>query len=135
MGKVTFTSDKRNIQASVDDVFVFLSDIENFKILMPDQLQSWESEGDYCRFIIKGLPRLDMKVGQKIENKSITLLSGEESPVEFSLHCQINEEKKNSEAIISLDADLSHMLKMLASGPLQNLVNIMVEKLEAYFKA
>jgi carbon monoxide dehydrogenase subunit G len=133
MGKVTFTSNTKSIPAPITNVFIFLSDLRNFESLMPDQLQQWESDENYGKFTIKGLPELDMKILERVENKSIHLVSGEESPVEFSIDCSLENLDGKTESTIVLHAELSPMLKMLAASPLQNLVNIMADKLEGQF--
>jgi hypothetical protein len=132
MGEVRFKSPGVTIPAGKKDVFEFISDLRNFEGLMPDQVEKWEADRDHCEFTIKGLSTFNMKITDRTEDKVI-LESGDKAPVDFVLACELGGDEKGSTASIELVAELSPMIKMMASRPLQNLVNIMAEKLEGHF--
>lgn len=132
MGKVSFKSPLKPVSASVDEVYVFISDLRNFEPLMPDKVEKWSAERDRCEFTISGLSTFSMEIVERSENK-VTLTSGDITPVDFELICNILESTGETQVEIELEADLSPMVKMMASRPLQNLVDIMAGKLGEQF--
>ncbi len=134
MGKVSFKSPLKPVPATVDEVYTFISDLRNFESLMPDQVEKWSAERDRCEFTISGLSTFSMEIVERNKDK-VVLTSGDITPVDFELKCNIIESKEETQVEIELDADLSPMIKMMASRPLQNLVDIMAEKLGEQFKS
>ncbi len=132
MGKVSFKSPLKLVPAAADEVYNFISDLRNFEPLMPDQVEEWSAERDRCEFTISGLSTFTMEIVERNKDKVI-LSSGDITPVDFELKCNILESKETTQVEIELEAELSPMIKMMASRPLQNLVDIMAEKLGEQF--
>jgi len=107
-------SEKLEVNNSAEKIFSFLSNFNNFKSLMPEQVSEWKSTEDTCSFTIQGLPSIGMKIHEKIPFKKITYTSQGNSPLGFELI-------------------LNPMLSMVASKPLQNFVNILNQKLKDFF--
>ena len=108
--------------------------MNHFEAMMPDQVVDWKSTTDSCVFTIKGLATIGLKIKQRIPDQLVRVVSDGQAPVEFELNCIFGAAPDNkTEATIELDAELSPMLRMMAANPLQNLVDIMVEKLAGYF--
>ena len=97
---------------------------------MPEQIINWQSTEDSCSFDIKGMTHIDLQRAEVIPEKLIRIISGPDNPLELELRGNF---EKNSDtqtsACIELTAALSPMLQLMISGPLQNLVNIMAERL------
>ncbi len=124
-----FTSEWRAINSSPEKVFIFLSDLQNFGNLMPEQVINWAADTDSCSFTIKGMTDLKLKVQERKPNSQISLVPDGKSPFSFTLDSNIRENNAGSDVKIVLNADLNPMLAMMAKRPLQNLVNIIAEKL------
>ena len=119
------------INNSQEKIYNFLSDLNNFEKLMPEQVTKWKSTGDYCSFTISGMADLSMSIKEKIPFSKIEIISSEKSPFDFKLNCELQNIKENQvKAQIIFIAELSTMLEMLAKNPLQNLVNILADKLK-----
>lgn len=134
MGQVTFTSQPERIHKPGSEVYDFLSDLNHFEVMMPEQVVQWESTQDTCAFTIKSLAKIELKVRERIPTNRIIVESTGETPLGFQLSAKISEKDGVSEVILVLDTDLSPMLKMMASGPLQNLVNVMNSKLKEHLR-
>jgi carbon monoxide dehydrogenase subunit G len=134
MGKVSFKSPEKKLPASPDKVYDFISDLRNFEPLMPDKVEKWSADRDRCEFTISGLSTFSMEIVERDKNK-VVLTSGDITPVDFELRCNILESKGETQVEIELEAELSPMIKMMASRPLQNLVDIMAEKLGEQFES
>ena len=127
----SFKSDKITINKTSEDIFAFLSDFNNFEKLMPEQVRNWQSTNESCSFTIKGMADLAMKMGQRTEFSQITYNSEGKKPFAFDLNTHFNSvDGDQTETQIILNADLNPMLKMMASRPLQNFVNLLVNKLK-----
>ncbi len=126
-----FKSDPVHILATEKDIYTFLGDFNNFEKLMPEQVINWQSTEDICSFTIKGMADLAMKMDQKTEYSRVSYASDGNSPFPFGLSFDIEtREGGQSEVTASLSAQLNPMLKMMASRPLQNFVNLLTGKLK-----
>ncbi len=130
MGKVDFLSQTVELPVAAELACDQFSDLNNFQKLVPEQIVNWQSAEDYCSFDIKGMAHIDLKRTEVIPGKLIRIGSGPENALELELRGHFEDAGVNkSTARIELTAELNPMLKMMVSGPLQNLVNIMAEKL------
>lgn len=124
-------SEKVSIKSSQESIYSFLLDFNNFGKLMPEQVINWQSTQETCSFSIKGMADLALKMDQKTDFSFISYISDGEKPFAFSLNSHIqNQDDTSSEVQIVLNAELSPMLKMMAQRPLQNFVNLLVQKLK-----
>ena len=131
----SFKSDKILINKSQEDLYAFLSDFNNFEKLMPEQVTNWKATNDSCSFTIKGMADLAMTMGQQTEYSQITYNSVGEKPFRFDLKTHFSLAGNNqTETHIILNADLNPMIKMMASRPLQNFVNLLVNKLKEFIE-
>ena len=124
-------SEKKTINCSQEKIFNFLSDFNNFGLLMPEQIINWQSTEKTCSFTIKGLADLSMRISEVIPYNSISITSGEKTPFSFTLEClleKLNNEQTETQLIFN--ANLNPMLSMMASKPLENFVNILNDKLK-----
>jgi len=129
----TINSDKVLISRSNSVLFDFVSDFDNFGKLMPEQVTDWKSTVDTCSFTIKGMASLSMRMTVRQPNDKIVMKSEGKTPFAFELISQFVATDDNcTEAQIVFDADLSPMIALMATRPLQNFVNILVHKLKEY---
>lgn len=130
----TFSSPSVAIKKSPKDIFGFLTDFNNFEKLLPEQVTNWQTSGDKCSFTIQGMATIEMALGEKTEYSLVTYVSEGKSPLSFNLRFSINSiNDQAAEVNVALSADLNAMLKMMASRPLQNFVNLLSDKLKEIF--
>jgi carbon monoxide dehydrogenase subunit G len=134
MGKVDFVSQTVTLPVTAKKAFGFLSDMNNLQKMMPEQVINWQSTEETCSFDIKGMAHIELVRAEAIPDRLVRIKSGEGNPIdlEFRSLLESHEEDKTL-ARIELTAELSPMLKLMASNPLQNLVNIMAEKMTSAF--
>ena len=119
------------VKNSNQKVFTFLSNMNNFEKLMPEQVINWKSTETTCSFTIKGMTDLSLSISEKIPYSKIVIIPGEKAPFMFNLICLINENSTNNSTVqIVFQAELSTMMEMLAKNPLQNFVNALASKLK-----
>jgi carbon monoxide dehydrogenase subunit G len=126
-----FKSNKVLINARPEKIFSFLADFNNFEKLLPEQVTNWQSTGKKCSFTIKGMADLAMYIAEKNEHSLIRYSSEGKSPFPFHMDSEFNETPDGkTETQVTINAKLNPMLKMMASRPLSNFVNILAEKLK-----
>ena len=97
---------------------------------MPEQVTDWKSTSEECVFTIKGMATLGMKMKEKIPDSSIVIERNGKAPFDFLLSCSIADKQSQSEVQLFFDADLNPMLKVMASKPLTNFLNLIASKLK-----
>ena len=130
-------SDQVSISQNRETVYNYLSDVNNFKNLMPEQVTDWVSDADSCSFNIKGMATLGMAVESRDPENGILLKRSGKAPFDFILNCVIGEGANAGTTLaqIQFDADLNPMLRMMAEKPLTNFLNMLVNKLKEISEA
>src|SRR6478609_4073318 len=103
-------SDKVTVQKSAKEVFEFLSDFNNYRRLMPEQVTDWTSTPDECSFTIKGMATLGMKMKEKIPYSTVVIEKNGKAPFDFLLTCALEDRQATCDAQLFFDADLNPML-------------------------
>lgn len=117
----TFYSSAKTIHAGRKPVFGFLSDIRNFKNLIPEvRIRNFEAERDRCRFTVDGLGEIAIRVALRDPDENIRLESEGQVPFRFNILIRLDETGSGSTNMkITLDADLNIMMKMIAQKPIE----------------
>ncbi len=118
----TFTS-AISINKPVNEVFTYLADFNNHQQLMPDSIQEWKSSVDEASFSIPNMAKLALKIDSRLTNEEIIIIPAAKPPFDLKLKWSLSFHNDHTEVVFTIDAELSMMLKMLASGPLQKLAD------------
>lgn len=122
------------VSASQAQVFEYLSDLNNFKNLLPlDRIEDWESTTDYCTFKVQGTATIDLQIQEKRPNGGLTLESGSKSPFPFTLEIVLEEVDGGTKAFQKVDAKVNPFLKMMVEKPLSNLFDFIADRLVKVF--
>ena len=129
-----FQSERVQVDAPEQQVFEFMSDFRNFKDLMPPQIINWKADEQTCSFTIQGMADLSMRMLNKNPYRNIHIAADGNNPINYTLDCFFEPGAENhSFAEIIFEAELNPFMSMVASRPLQNLVNMLAEKLREIF--
>ena len=124
-------SSKHVIPQSPETVFNFLSEVKNYKQLMPDTITKFEVLGDK-RFVfaLKGMPEIILEIKETIPyNKIILGAASEKMP--FLLNIDIKElSAQSSEAQLLFEGEFNGMVSMMIKSPIQKFINTLGEKME-----
>lgn len=127
----TFNSEQVTIARNNRLIFDFLSDFNNFESLMPPQVSDWQSDSEHCSFNIQNMATLGMRYEFKKPFDHIKIVSEGKSPFNFDLQCFLEPAGENLTNVeLQLNADLNMMLKMIASKPLANFINVLARQLK-----
>ena len=122
---------KAEINKPVTEVFNFLSDFNNHQKLMPENISNWSSTPDEASFSVQNMAKLVLKISNRIPNQTIIIVPAAEVPFNVEMRWVVADLGNNTtEAILTISAELNMMMKMMASGPLQKLVNHQTEALK-----
>lgn len=122
---------KVEIDKPVKAVYNFLSDFNNHKQLMPDNISNWSSTKDHASFSVQNMAKLALKISNRIDNQAIIIVPADEVPFNVDMRWVVADLGNNTtEAILTISAELNMMMKMMASGPLKKLVSHQTEALK-----
>tara|TARA_R110001583_G_scaffold123082_1_gene274394 strand:+ start:15562 stop:15951 length:390 start_codon:yes stop_codon:yes gene_type:complete len=120
-------SKKTIINKSQKDFFEFLTNLNNFEQLMPENTDKFEVDGDSFIFSLKGMPEIRLVVKEKQEFNKI-ILGAASSKLSFSLTAIINEVTENScEVQLLFDGEFNAMMAMMVKSPLQKFIDTLTE--------
>lgn len=130
---MTSFESKTLLAKPIEEVYAFLEDCNNHEKLQPDNVYDWSSTRDEATFTIKNMSKLALKVKERKENAEIQIVPAGEAPFDVSLNWLLKPNGANTEVKLELNAELNMMMKMMASGPLQKLIDFQIKKLTEIF--
>ncbi len=121
------------INASAEKIFNFLSDFTNFSLLIPDKVENWKATKEKCSFKVTGLTDFGMEISNKTPFTSIVIVNDKDisSPFPFTFNLEfdsINDSKTKVKSFFNLD--INPMMSMMVKKPLQNFMDVLVDKLK-----
>ena len=127
-----FKSNWANNKRSEKELFEFIGNMNNIPSVLPEQVVDVTADNDNLAFTVQGMGKLALRVSKREPNKFIQLVPEGKVPFQFSLNIYIesNETDFTSKCHFEIDAQLNPLMQMMASRPLQNLVNMMAKKAE-----
>lgn len=125
IGKVSYSDEK---------VYIFLTDFNNFKNLIPeDKVSNWKSDENSCSFSVNPIGETGIKIIEKDPFKLVKLKSLESDKFNFTFWVQLKMlEEKDTRIKLTLQADLNPMVQMMAKKPLQEFLDKLIDQLEKY---
>lgn len=118
---------KSFINKSQKEFFEFLTDLNNFEQLMPENTEKFEVDGESFLFSLKGMPEIRLVVKEKQEYDKI-ILGAASSKLNFSLTVLIDETSANAcESQLFFEGDFNPMMAMMVKKPLQKFIDTLTE--------
>jgi hypothetical protein len=128
-----FTANKIVFKTDLEKVAVFFNRLDNLRLIMPDQVENWESDENKCSFFIKNLGTLGMKKGIFEKPDRFILKSDESSKVDFVLSFYLKPIiTTDNEGYFEICAEMNPVIEMMAKRPLTNFVNILTVNLREF---
>ena len=124
----TFKSPEVIVNRSAEDFFNKIGNLNNLKEIMPSSIKDYESTETTCSFKMKGMPTLNLELGNKIPFSKISL-SAKGSQVPFSLDCIITQKGKQCQACLEINAELNMKMKMMVEKPLTQFLDVLASKM------
>lgn len=122
-------SRKVSVNKSSENLFKFLTNLNNYEQLMPENTEKFEIDGDSLIFGLKGMPEIRLIPKESTPNSSV-ILGAASSKIPFTLAFDINEIDNISETQIKFHGDFNPMITMMAKKPLTRFIETLVDNLE-----
>ena len=121
---------KNTIDKSAKEVFEFLTDLQNFEKLMPENIDKFEViNEDRFLFALKGMPEIVLQRKEQNPNDKIVLGAASDK-LPFTLTADILSVSKNEcEVILSFNGEFNAMMAMMIKSPITNFMGTLSEKL------
>lgn len=127
---LTIESNIVEVTQPSDAVFEFLSNLNNLEKLMPHgKIEKWQSTENTCRFAIKNLGTIGMKIKATDRPNSIDLISDGKNPFPFSLSVKITGNATNTNAFFIFDGDVNMFMKAMVQSPLKQFFDALAKNL------
>ncbi len=130
---MTSFESRTTLTKPIEEVYAFLENCNNHEKLQPDNVYAWSSTKDEATFTIKNMSKLALKVKERKENSEIRFVPASETPFDISLNWLLEPKDGKTEVKLQLNAELNMMMKMMASGPLQKLIDFQTKRLTELF--
>ncbi len=118
-------------QKSQKELFEFLTDLNNFEQLMPENTEKFEVDGDSFIFGLKGMPEIRLVLKERTEYSQI-ILGAASSKLPFTLTVDIDElDDTMCEATFDFEGSFNPMMAMMIKRPLQKFIDTLSSNIES----
>lgn len=132
----TIESNTNTIKMDAQQVYDFVSNLENFGKITPEQIVDLVTTPDTASFTIKGMTDLSLVVKERQAPTAVVMESFGKAPFSFTMSWNVQDKDNSScETCLVLKAALNPMLQMLAASPLRNFVNLLNDNLKKHLEA
>jgi len=123
-------SPKVTLDKSAENTFNFLSDVKNFKSLMPENISKFEVlDDDKFLFALKGMPEIVLKKKESTPHSKI-VLGAAGGKIDFALIGTITEvEADKSEVQLNFEGEFNAMMAMMIKGPINKFIETLVNNM------
>ena len=122
---------KKTIPASNEEVFSFLSDINNFEKLMPENIDTFEVlDEETFKFSLSGMPTIVLKKKEELPHSKIVLGAASDK-LPFTLTANIDSLSENSSEVnLSFEGEFNAMMAMMIKGPITKFMETLTDNMQ-----
>ncbi len=126
-----FESSLKTIYNNRKPVFGFLSNLSNFRSLLPEgTVKNFQVDNDRCSFSVDGLGNIGVRMVSADPDNKIKFESEGAVPFRFNLLVELEEKGDNITTMkLLFDAELNMMMKMVAQKPIEDGLEMIASKL------
>lgn len=119
-----------NVEKSAEYLFNALSDVNNYKVLMPDTIAKFEVIDDSSFiFGLKGMPEIKLKLVEQVATSKIVLGSTSDK-LPFSLTIAIDSLTENTAAVkLDFEGEFNAMMAMMIKGPISKFIETLAQNM------
>jgi carbon monoxide dehydrogenase subunit G len=129
-----FKSRTGKLNCSIEEVFNFVTDIRNFERFIPEgKIDGWQSERDSCSFSVPMLGTVNVELVEKEMYKKVVFNGNALMNNDFSMELDILKNVNGiAEVKVLLNADINPMLKMMATKPISQFLDKLIDEMERF---
>jgi carbon monoxide dehydrogenase subunit G len=145
MGTTKYVSDVKIVNNNQEIIYNYLSNFENLSKYVNEgllskmseqipqiQISNFESDADSCRFQISGMGLAEIRIVEREPHKTIKISSSGGLPVGITFWIQLLPVSAYEPKLrLTLDADMSMMIKMMVNKKLEEGINKLADMLAA----
>lgn len=114
---------------SPEELYDFLTQVENFKQLLPEDAKFELLGADKFLFGLKGMPEIKLTLKDSIKFTQVVLGSLGDK-MSFTLTCNIEQWATGSEAQLLFDGEFNAMMAMMIKGPINKFLEQLASGIE-----
>ncbi|WP_343487789.1 SRPBCC family protein [Allomuricauda sp. d1] len=120
----------RKLARNDKTVFEFLNKVENYELLMPDNIEKFEVLDEKTfKFALKGMPEIVLRLKEQEPYKTVVLGAASEK-LPFTLTAVINAlNEHESEVGLNFEGEFNAMMAMMIKGPITNFMGTLSENM------
>ncbi len=123
-------TNKITVKKTHSEVFEFLTKVENFEQLMPENTEKFEANDDSFLFSLKGMPEIRLKMKEK-NTDNLVVLASTNDKFPFTLTGTIHKRDEDfSEVQLVFEGQFNAMMAMMIKNPIQKFINTLAENIE-----
>ncbi|PHS06146.1 MAG: orotate phosphoribosyltransferase [Kordia sp.] len=116
------------VNKSKSEVIAFLTKMENFEQLMPENTKFEVLGDDIFLFGLKGMPEIKLRLKEQTDDKVVLGAASDKLP--FTLTANLNEiDASKTETQLSFVGEFNAMMAMMVKGPITKFVGQLSENL------
>lgn len=129
-----FESRSGKPDCSPEEMFGFVTDLRNFARFIPaESVAEWEASRDSCSFRVPRMGKVNLRIVQE-EKPGLVAYKGNalgNNDFDIVVHIRRNSLDK-ADVKVSLNAELNPMMKMIASKPIGQFLEMLVDRMENF---
>ncbi|QAA80303.1 SRPBCC family protein [Aequorivita sp. H23M31] len=124
-------SNKVTVQKSAEELCDYLTDVKNFKAIMPENITKFELLNDKAfLFALKGMPDIALEI-KDVQKPKKVVLGAKSDKFPFTLTADIDEVTENTSTVeLLFDGEFNAMMAMMIKGPLSKFIETLATNLE-----
>jgi hypothetical protein len=132
--KTKFESREARLSCSPEIFYNFITDLKNFGRFIPKEtIREWSADTDSCRFSIASMGDVSLRAAGKTPFSYVLFSGTVLVTIDFDLHTMINRTGDGMARVkLSMESPLPPMIKMVASGPINNFLETLVMEMEKF---
>jgi carbon monoxide dehydrogenase subunit G len=129
-----FESRTGKLSCSAKEVYNFVTDIRNFERFIPEgKIEDWHAEPGSCSFRVPMIGTVSVELVEKEMYNKVVFKGNALKNNDFTLQLEIfSSDNVPSEVKVLLNADLNPVLKMMASKPVSQFLEKLIDEMESF---
>ena len=129
-----FESRTGKLTCNAEEVFDFVTDIRNFEQFIPKgNINNWKADKESCSFSVSMLGTVSVRLAEKEKCNKVVFMGDALKKNDFSLTLDISDNlNKTADVKVKLSADLNPMMKMMATKPIGQFLEMLINEMENF---
>jgi carbon monoxide dehydrogenase subunit G len=129
-----FESRTGKLTCSAEEIFDFVTNIRNFEQFIPKgNINNWKADKESCSFSVSMLGTVSVRLAEKEKCNKVVFMGDALKKNDFSLTLDISDNlNKTADVKVKLSADLNPMMKMMATKPIGQFLEMLINEMENF---